>query len=80
MNNLIGAKKDYIILFNLFNALISLNRHVLGLYYNYRGILIKLIAVKVGAGVIYNQIGGTKISIKPISTKSLLSGFYRYIF
>jgi hypothetical protein len=29
---------------------------------------------------VYNQIRGTKISIKLINTKSLLGGFYRYIF
>ena len=40
----------------------------------------KLIAIKVGAGVVYDQIRGTKISIKLISIKSLLGGFYRYIF
>ena len=40
----------------------------------------KLIAIKVGAGVVYNQIGGIKISIKLISIKSLLGGFYKYIF
>ena len=75
-----GIKKGCITLFNLSNALISLNGYVFGFYYNYRGVLIKLMAVKVGAGIMYNQIGGTKISIKPISTKSLLGGFYRYIF
>ena len=80
LNNFVGVKKGYITLFNLPNTLISLNRHILGLYCNYRGVLIKLIAVKVGASVMYNQIGGIKISIKPINIKSLLSGFCRYIF
>ena len=37
-------------------------------------------AIKVSIGVVYNQIGGIKISIKLISIKSLLGGFYRYIF
>ena len=40
----------------------------------------KLIAIKVSAGVIYDQIGGTKISIKLISIKSLPNSFYKYIF
>lgn len=80
LNNLVGIKKGYIILFNLSNALISFNRYIFGLYYNYKGVLIKLMAVKVGASVIYDQIGGIKISIKLISIKSLPSGFYKYIF
>jgi hypothetical protein len=42
--------------------------------------LTKLTAIKVGAGVVYDQIGGTEISIKPTSTKSLPGGFCRYIF
>ena len=40
----------------------------------------KLMAIKIGTSIIYNQIRGTKISIKPTSTKSLLGGFCRYIF
>ena len=67
-------------MFNLFNALISLNGHILGLCYNYGGVLTKLMAIKIGAGVVYNQIRRTKISIKPISIKSLPGGFCRYIF
>jgi hypothetical protein len=37
-------------------------------------------AIKVGVSVMYNQIRGIKISIKLISIKSLLGGFYKYIF
>ena len=80
LNNLIGIKKNYITLFNLSNTLISLNRYIFSLYCNYRGILMKFTAIKVGVGVIYNQIKGIKISIKLINTKSLLGGFYKYIF
>ena len=80
LNDFIGVKKGYITLFILFNALISLNRHILGLYYNYKGISTKLIAIKVGISIMYNQIRGIKISIKLINIKSLLSSFYRYIF
>ena len=54
LNNLIDVKKGYITLFNLFNTLISLNGHVFSLYYNYKGVLTELIAIKVSAGIIYN--------------------------
>ena len=80
MNNLVGVKKGYITLFNLSNTLISLNGYIFSLYYNYKGILMKLMAIKVSAGVVYDQIRGIEISIKPINIKSLLGGFYRYIF
>ena len=80
MDNLVGVKKDYITLFNLSNTPISLNGYAFSLYCNHRGVLIKLIAIKVGVGVVYNQIRWTEISIKLISIKSLPSGFYRYIF
>ena len=73
-------KKNYITLFNLFNIPISLNRYILNLCCNYKGILIKLITVKIGTSVMYNQIRGTKISIKLINIKSLPGGFYKYIF
>ena len=67
-------------LFDFFNTPISLNRHVFSLCCNHKGVLTKLIAIKVGTGVVYDQIKGIKISIKLISTKSLLGGFYKYIF
>ena len=54
LNDFIGVKKGYITLFILFNALISLNRHILSPCCNYRGILIKLMAVKISASIIYD--------------------------
>ena len=44
----------YITLFNLSNTPISLNGHIFGPYCNYRGVLTKLIAIKVGAGIMYD--------------------------
>jgi hypothetical protein len=80
LNDLIGMIKGYITLFDLSNALMSLNRYAFSLYCNHRGVLTKLIAVKVNTGVVYNQIRGIKISIKLISIKSLPGSFCKYIF